>query len=108
MPIDLRAKGVILPALFANEEEKMVKIHTRAKRKYGLSTRYRHYNYFHRIKKKNRPKTFKTEESAHAWASRHNLKPEQYYLRKTKRNKKFQVVMYDRKDKNIADKGSKT
>lgn len=85
----------------------MAKIHTRAKRKYGLSTKHGHYRYFHRIKKKNRPKTFKAEEYAHAWASKHNLKPEQYYLKKAKKNKKFQIVMYDGKNKNTANKKDK-
>jgi len=78
----------------------MAKIHTRIKRRYGLSTSHGHHSYFHGIGKKNRPKTFNTEESANAWALKQGLKPEQYNLSKAKRNKKFQVVMHDRKDKN--------
>lgn len=70
------------------------KIHTRQKR-YMSKEKGRN--------RKKRPKTFKTEESAHAWALKHGLKPEQYYLKKVKRNKKFQIVMYNGKDKNIAN-----
>ena len=41
--------------------------------------------------RKKRPKTFKTEESANLWALNHGLKPEEYYLKKVKKNKKFQI-----------------
>ena len=78
----------------------MAKIHTRIKRRYGLSTSHGHHSYFHGIGKKNRPKTFNTEESANAWALKQGLKPEQYSIKNVKRNKKFQMVMHDRKDKN--------
>ncbi len=68
------------------------KIHTRTKRKWGLSTGLSHYRFFHPgPNKKNRPKTFKTEEAAHAWASKHGLNPEQYCLKLVKKDKKFQV-----------------
>lgn len=73
------------------------KIHTRQKRKLRM----------HGIRGRNRkpkPKTFKTEDSANAWALEHGLKPEQYYLKKVKRNKKFQIVMYNGTDKNTANK----
>ena len=78
----------------------MAKIHTRIKRRYGLSTTRRHYSYFHGILKRHRPKTFNTEESANAWALKQGLKPEQYSIKNVKRNKKFQMVMHYRKDKN--------
>ena len=77
----------------------MAKIHTRIKRRYGLSTSHGHYSYFHGAGKNNRPKTFNTEESANTWALKQGFKPEQYDLKKVKHNKKFQVVMRDRKDK---------
>jgi len=70
----------------------MAKIHTRIKRRYGLSTTQRHYPYFHGIEKKHRPKTFNTEEAANAWALKQGLKPGQYHIKKVKHNKKFQVV----------------
>jgi len=70
----------------------MAKIHTRIKRRYGLSTSHGHHSYFHGIGKKNRPKTFNTEEAANAWALKQGFKPGQYDLKKVKRNKKFQVV----------------
>lgn len=69
----------------------MKKIHTRQKRKlrmHGIRGRNR----------KSKPKTFKTEESANAWATNHGLKPEQYCLKKVKKNKKFQIVMRNGKD----------
>lgn len=85
----------------------MKKIYTRAKRKLELSTHLRHYNFFHPgIKRKKRPKTFKTEESAHAWALNHGLKPEEYYLKLVKKGKKFQIVAYNGKDKNTVNKKS--
>ena len=75
----------------------MGKIHTRLKRKHNLSTHLSHYKFFHAgAKEKNRPKTFKTEESADSWAQKNGLKQEDYFLKKVKHNKKFQIV-----DKNI-------
>ena len=71
----------------------MKKIHTSIKRKYRLSTHINQYRFFHPLQKKPRPKTFKTEESAHIWASKHNLKKDQYTLKKVKKNKKYQIVM---------------
>lgn len=67
------------------------------KRTMGLSTHLKHYNYFHPTVKKIRPKTFKTEETAHAWASSHGLKQGAYTLKSVKRNKKFQIVSQDGK-----------
>lgn len=83
----------------------MRKVHTRTKRKLGLSTHLAHYKFFHSgVKKPSRPKTFKTEESANAWALSHGLKPEYYSLKKVKKNRKFQIVTCDGKDKNKAGK----
>ncbi len=70
----------------------MKKIHTQQKRKFGLSTHVSQYEFFHPGLKKHRPKTFKTEDSAHRWALQHALKPGQYSLKKVKHNKKFQIV----------------
>ena len=82
----------------------MRKIHTRLKRKHGLSTHKNWYSLFHNIHPKRiRPKTFKTEEAAHAWASNHNLKPDQYFLKPAKKNKKFQIVVKDGKNKNTVN-----
>jgi len=73
----------------------MKKIHTRMKRKIGLSTHKNPYYLFHStLVQKHRPKSFKTEEAANSWAFNHGLKPEQFYLKKVKHNKKFQVVKY--------------
>jgi len=84
----------------------MAKIHTRIKRRLGLSTHLRHYLHLHPGIKRNRPKTFTTEEGAHTWAAKQNLKPEQYSLKPAKYNKKFMVVVKNGKDKNSADKKS--
>ena len=70
----------------------MKKIHTRVKKRHGLSTHLNHYKFFKPGTKKNRPKTFKTEEDANGWALKQGLKLEQYYLKKVKKNKKFQIV----------------
>jgi len=69
----------------------MKKIHTRAKRRFRLGTHLNWQSLFH-PEERHRPKTFKTEEHARAWASAQGLKPEQYHLKKVKRNKRFQVV----------------
>ena len=72
----------------------MKKVHTNTKRRFRLSTHLGHSGFFHPIAKKSRPKTFKTESAAHAWASSNKLKPEQYALKNAKRNKRFQIVMH--------------
>ncbi len=82
----------------------MKKIHTRIKRKYGLSTHKNWYYFFHpTLVKRKRPKTFKTEEAANDWASNHGLKPEEYWLKSVKHNKKFQIVGYNGENKNSAN-----
>ena len=82
----------------------MPKIHTRMKRKIGLSSTRKHQYYFHPAIKKNRPRTFKTEESANKWAAAHGLKPAEYSLNSVKKGKRFQVASYEDKNKNIANK----
>ena len=69
----------------------MKKIHTRIKRRLGLPTHQNWYNFFHpTLVKRKRLKTFKTEEAANAWALNHGFKPEQYYLKSVKDNKRIQ------------------
>lgn len=70
----------------------MPKIHTRIKRKYGLSRRLNPYCYFHPTKKIRRAKTFKTEKDANAWAVSKGLGQGQYYLKSVKKGKKLQVM----------------
>jgi hypothetical protein len=77
----------------------MKRMANKVKRKYGLSTHLNHYGYFHSRKKGNGPRTFKTEEAAHLWAETNGLKKEQYTLKKVKKNKKFQVVRNNGKNK---------
>ena len=85
----------------------MKKIHTRIKRRLGLSIHKNPYYFFHpTLVKRRRSKSFKTEEAANAWALNHGLKPEDYYLEKVKRNKKFQIVKYNGKNKNNINKKS--
>ena len=81
----------------------MTKIHTRVKRRFGLSTRFSHYSFFHPHIKKNRPRTFKTEEAANTWALSHSLKEEQYYLKGVKKGKKFQIGVQNGQDERIID-----
>ncbi|MFH1848892.1 MAG: hypothetical protein ABH879_01770 [archaeon] len=68
------------------------KIHTRIKRMHYLSTHLRHHTFFHKGTTKVGAKTFKTQESADAWAKVHGLGPEDYHLKSVKRNKRFQIV----------------
>ena len=70
----------------------MSKIHTRLKRKIGLSSSRQHYFYFHTTVVKHRPKTFATGESADKWAAEHGLKLGEYSLKSAKKGKRFQVV----------------
>lgn len=83
----------------------MGKIHTRIKRRVGLSTHKSWHYFFHpTLIKRKRPKTFKTEEAAHYWALNHGLNTEQYYLKKVKRNKKFEIIKYNGENKNNINK----
>jgi len=80
--------------LLLSEVLNMKKVHTKIKRRFRLSTHLGHSGFFHQAAKKSRPKTFKTESAAHAWASSNKLKPEQYALKSAKRNKRFQIVLH--------------
>ena len=77
----------------------MVKMHTRIKRKRGLNSHFRHRNKLDSKAKSRRPKTFKTEEGARSWAEKNKLKPEQYTIEKTKKNKRFMAVVKQGNDK---------
>ena len=79
-------------------------MHTRIKRKRGLTIHLKHYRNSNSMVKINRPKTFNTEESAHACAAKSNLKPEQYSIKPAKRNKKFMIVVKEGKDKESENK----
>ena len=65
----------------------MRKVHTRAKRKAGLST---HRGTIPSARRKKRPKTFETEERANEWAKENKI--EKFSLKKVKKGKKFQIV----------------
>ena len=52
----------------------MTKIHTRMKRKKGVSSGLRHRYAFSKIKAKKGPKTFKSEEAAKTYADKHGFK----------------------------------
>ncbi len=73
----------------------MVKVHTRIKRKLGISThtgtRLRLYN------KKNKPKTFRNEEQAKIWAANNGIKTfELINLRnKLSKSKKIKIIVLD-------------
>ena len=67
----------------------MKKLHTRQKRKLDLTSSKtgKELN----KKRKKRPKSFRTENAAHAWAEKHKLRKDKYTLIKVKKGKKFQV-----------------
>jgi hypothetical protein len=69
----------------------MAKIHTKIKRKYGLTTSFRHKT-LGAGKKKTGPRTFISEESAKKWASENKLIDGSYTLKLVKKNKRFQIV----------------
>jgi len=65
----------------------MKKMHTKEKRMKNLS---RSHNHKERPKTTVRPKTFKTEESAKAYAEKHGIKD--FELAPAKKDKKFKIV----------------
>lgn len=75
-----------------------MKIHTRLKRKYGLTTSFRHTNFFRggKVPKKGE-RTFKTVEGANKWATEKlGLKAGSYTLVPAKRNLKFKIEMIEK------------
>ena len=68
-------------------------MHTRAKRKLGLTTSFRYRKTNRGLVKKHGPKTFKTEESAHKWAAENKLDKGKYNLVPAKKRKKFKIAM---------------
>ncbi|MAE42617.1 hypothetical protein CMO93_02510 [Candidatus Woesearchaeota archaeon] len=70
----------------------MSKIHTRVKRKLGLTTSLRHRRFGSKTSKHG-PRTFKTEEAAHQWATGKNINKGTYKLVPAKKNKRFKIVM---------------
>ena len=77
----------------------MAKMHTRIKRKRGLTSHLKHNKNSDSMIKINGPKTFKTEEGARSWAEKNKLSPAQYTIEKAKRNKRFMAVVKQGNDK---------
>jgi len=75
----------------------MKKIHTKVKRKFELSTHKSQYKFFHRVEKINRPKSFASEELANKWAAENGVKTGQYTLKKVKHNKRFEIVVIEKR-----------
>lgn len=75
----------------------MAKTHTREKRKKGLSPHFRHHKTLDTVEKKNRPKTFSTEDAAKDWAQEKKLKASDYTIEKAKKDKRFKVVLKNKK-----------
>ena len=71
----------------------MKRLHTRAKRKLGLTSSLRYRKTSLGFVKKHGPRTFKTEESAHKWAADHKLDNAKYTLVPAKKRKKFKIEM---------------
>ena len=70
----------------------MGKFSSRQKRRMGIRSVSRMNRFrFTSAQKKNRPKTFKTEDAAHKYAKTIGLSQDKYSLRKVKHQKKFQV-----------------
>ena len=68
-------------------------MHTRAKRKLGLTTSFSYGKTNRGLVKKHGPKTFKTGESAHIWAAAHKLDKGKYTLVPAKKWTKFKIAM---------------
>lgn len=69
----------------------MGKIHTREKRKRGLSTHRSYKKTQSIVKRKTGEKTFSTETSAKKWAEKEGLKQDSFKLVKVKKGKRFAV-----------------
>lgn len=71
----------------------MAKVHTRRKRKFCVSTNTNYKINFKKCVRKARPKTFKSEEAANAWAKEQGIeKYELVNLRLSDVDKKIKVV----------------
>lgn len=81
-----------LPQNYNNKVKLMKKIHTRTKRKFGLTTSENQKDFFKPKPKVHGPRTFSTEQAAHSWASENGLKKDQYVLEPAKKNKRFKIV----------------
>lgn len=79
----------------------MARINTKMKRKYDLSTRLRHTNYFKGNKKpKKGDRTFKSMEGAKKWATETlKLKEGTYNIVPAKRNIKFKIELIEKPKK---------
>jgi len=71
----------------------MGKMHTRIKRRLGLTTSLSYGNKDQSLGKNRGPKTFKTEESAHKWAAENKIDKGKYTLVPAKKHKKFKIAM---------------
>ncbi len=69
------------------------KIHTRTKRKFGLTSSFGHKNFFSGKVGKRGDKTFKTQEAAKAYAKEKGLKDTEYLLVPAKRDKKIKIEL---------------
>jgi hypothetical protein len=69
----------------------MVKIHTKAKRAFGLGTHTKRKAFLKNMTRKHRPKTFATQEGANKWAAAQGMKEGEYTLVPAKKNKRFMV-----------------
>ena len=67
----------------------MGKIHTKIKRKYGLTTSFRQTK-LGAGKKKPGARTFASEEAANKWAKENKI--DSFTLKKVKKDKRFQIV----------------
>jgi hypothetical protein len=75
-----------------------MKVHTRLKRKYGLTSSFRHTNFFRggKVPKKGE-RTFKTLEGAKKWATEtRKLKEGTYNIIPAKRNLKFKIELIEK------------
>ena len=69
-----------------------MKVHTKLKRKYGVTSSFRH-NGFHKgttVDKRKGDKTFKTEDTANAHAQKLGIT--EFTLEPAKKGKKFKIV----------------
>jgi hypothetical protein len=69
------------------------KIHTRTKRKFGLTSSFGHKKFFSGYTAPHGAKTFKTQESAKAHAKEKGLKDTEFILVPAKKGKKIKIEL---------------
>ena len=70
----------------------MAKVHTRVKRRHGISSNLDGNMFLKKKPKENRSRTFPSIDSAKDWAAKNDLAPESYTFKPVKRNRRIELL----------------